>query len=102
MKYQLVLQWPATSIDDYDRLVEIEETLIAGLFDETAVDGHDSGSGEMNIFILTNSPQSAFNQIESILSSQEYWNDTRAAYREAEGGKYTVLWPKYLTEFTIK
>ena len=43
MKYQLVLQWPARSIKDYDVLVEIEDALIADLSAESEVDGHDAG-----------------------------------------------------------
>jgi len=53
MKYQLVLQLPASSIRDYDEMVEIEEAIITDLGNFGKVDGHDVGSGEMNIFIFT-------------------------------------------------
>ena len=53
MKYQLVLQLPASSIKDYDEMIELEETIIKGIGSLGKVDGHDAGSGEMNIFILT-------------------------------------------------
>ena len=48
MKYQLILQWPATSINDYDKMIDIENTLTANLADQSEVDGHDVGSGEVN------------------------------------------------------
>ena len=51
-EFQLVLQLPATSGEDFDELIAIEDAMeitFAGLPHE--VDGHDFGSGEMNIFI---------------------------------------------------
>jgi len=101
MKYQLVLQWPARSIKDFDALVEIEDALIANLSGESEVDGHDAGSGEMNIFVMTDRPQSAFDEVKAILASRELWLSIRAAYREVTGSDYTILWPKGLTEFKI-
>jgi hypothetical protein len=52
MKYQLVLQFPATSLDDYDTFVALEEILRQKICDFGEIDGHDFGSGEMNIFII--------------------------------------------------
>jgi hypothetical protein len=101
MKYQLVLQWPSTSIKDYDAMIEIEDALIANLSAEDEVDGHDAGSGEMNIFIRTDSPERAFNEVKTILGSCDYWVDARVAYRELGGDDYAVLWPKDLNEFKV-
>ncbi|HEV8001991.1 MAG TPA: hypothetical protein VGP63_19035 [Planctomycetaceae bacterium] len=101
MKYQLVLQWPAASIDSFDALIEIEDTLSEKLSREHEVDGHDSGSGEMNIFIMTDRPQSAFNEVKAILGSRDCWPDARAAYREVAGDDYTILWPRGLTKFDV-
>jgi len=101
MKYQLVLQWPAASIEDYDAMIEIEDTLIEKLSDKSPVDGHDAGSGEMNIFNHTNDPKETFNEVRSILGTRDFWVATRVAYREITGDKYTILWPKGLTAFEI-
>jgi hypothetical protein len=101
MKYQLVLQWPASSIKDYDAMIEIEDALVEKLSDENEVDGHDAGSGEMNIFIRTDNPKSAFNEVKGILGSRDFWVDARVAYREVAGSEYTILWPKDLTEFKV-
>ena len=101
MKFQLVLQWPASSIKDYDTMVDIESLLIDRLSSEHEVDGHDAGSGEVNIFIHTNQPESAFAQAKTILGTQDFWVDARVAYRESTGNQYTVLWPKDLDEFKI-
>ena len=101
MKYQLVLQWPAASLHDYDVLVEIEDTLIERLSAPNDVDGHDAGSGEMNIFIATDDPEGAFSEIVNILGSRDFWVDARVAYREFESDKYVVRWPPDLTHFSI-
>lgn len=57
--------------------------------------------GEMNIFIRTDKPKEAFNEVKSILGSRDFWVDARLAYREVSGSKYTILWPKSLTEFKV-
>lgn len=39
-KYQLVLQWPASSIEDYDALIAFEGELIRELSDKPASSNH--------------------------------------------------------------
>jgi hypothetical protein len=102
MKYQLVLQWPAASIENYDTVIAIEDGLIGRLSGESEVDGHDMGEDEVNIFIRTNDPVQAFHESEALLENRTLWLDMRAAYREVTGSKYKVLWPHQLTEFTVK
>jgi hypothetical protein len=101
MKYQLVLQWSEFSSKDYDLLIEIEDILIDNLDNSCEIDGHDVGSGQMNIFIHTDDPKMTFNSIKTLLDSRDFWSDVRIAYREIAGGDYTVLWPKNLYEFNI-
>jgi hypothetical protein len=96
-----VLQWPATSIEDYDTMIEIENVLVAALSRNNHVEGHDAGSGTVNIFIETDDPQRTCQQIKSALSSQDMWPEARVAYRSIEGGPYTVLWPKNLHHFRL-
>ncbi len=59
MKYHLVLQWPASTIADYDALVAVETLLIERLT-SGKIDGHDMGSSEANIFIQTDDPERTF------------------------------------------
>ena len=101
MKYQLVLQWPATCIKDYDTMLGIEGVLSEKLSSDSEVDGHDAGSGEMNIFIHTNDPGTAFNEVKAALGSGDFWINARVAYREIDGSDYIVLWPKDLHEFKV-
>jgi hypothetical protein len=66
MRYQLVLQFAANTVADYDALIAIERQLIETL-GESSVDGHDMGSSEANIFILTTDPQNTFRQLAPVL-----------------------------------
>jgi hypothetical protein len=101
MRYTLVLQWPASSMEEYDAMIEIENLLMKALSKDDRVDGHDAGSGEVNIFIDTDDPQRAYHQIKSALSLHDAWSEIRIAYRDVEGGPYKVLWPRHLHYFRV-
>ena len=102
MRYILVLQWPGSSAADYDALVEMEDLLESALGDLASVDGHDFGSGEMNIFLETDRPVDAFSEVAAVLGNGPRWVDVRAAYRDATGERYEVLWPEALEQFSVK
>lgn len=93
MEYQLVLQFPRSTLKDFDQLIELEDALIAELGESAEVDGHDFGSGEMNIFIYTYKPGETFETIKPFLAQQDALASLRAAYRPTEGENYTLLWP---------
>lgn len=99
MRHILVLQWPGSSEADFEELVRMEDKLESSLSDEAIVDGHDLGSGEMNIFIETDQPARAFAEVQAILSQWPRWADVRVAHREGDGDTYTVLWPLGQTDF---
>jgi hypothetical protein len=101
MKYQVVVQWPATSIDDYDQTVEIENLLIERLSPQNKIDGHDFGLGEANIFVHTDEPQKALEEIRGILAGHRLWTLARMGYRQNEETEYYVLWPPGATTFTV-
>jgi hypothetical protein len=100
--YILVLQWPGDSEADFDALISMEGQVEAALGRYASVDGHDFGSGEMNIFIETDRPTEAFTDAANALREDPRWGDLRAAYREARGGPYEILWPRTLQEFSVK
>ena len=93
MKYQLVLQFDASNTADFDQLIEIEDMLENKLGNLHEVDGHDFGSGEMNIFIHTNDPKAAFELAKHSLSASEL-TTMKAAFRKLDGETYQVLWPE--------
>src|SRR5690348_1509196 len=98
MKFQLVLRWAASSREHFDEMVEVEDLLISQLNQQHKVDGHDFGSGDTNIFVFTNDPQAAFEEISQILVGHRLWQTASAVYREREGEDHeVVLWPKGAT-----
>jgi hypothetical protein len=106
LRYQLVVQFPSEDDRDVEalhRLTDLEERIDAVLPDESndMVDGHDMGSGEINIFIFTNTPGETFRRIRPLLGEHGPRAEYRAAYREVRGDSYTILWPEDLTEFEV-
>ena len=77
-EYQLVLQWPAVSLRDYDELIELESRIISEIGTLAEVDGHDMGVGEMNIFIHTDHPKLAFEKIKSLAGTKDFMSGWRS------------------------
>jgi hypothetical protein len=102
MQNILVLQWPGSAEADFEALIEMEDALESNFGDAGSVDGHDFGSGEMNIFIGTDQPIEAFATARTILSDWPHWSEVRAAFRSANGEAYDVLWPPGLAEFRVR
>lgn len=101
MTHILVLQWPGSTEVDFETLVEMEDALESRIGVSGSVDGHDLGSGEMNIFIETDQPAQAFDAAKEILGDWPIWANVRAASREATGETYDVLRPPGLTDFSV-
>ena len=75
--------------------------MIENLSKGSEVDGHDAGSGEANIFILTDDPELTFSEAKAILGNSDHWLSARVAYREIAESRYIILWPEGLTDFRI-
>jgi hypothetical protein len=101
MKYQRVLQWPGSSIKDYDEMIATENELIENLSEASEVDGHDCGSGEVNVFIFTDDPELTFSEAKAILGNSDCWPSVRAAYREVAKSHYIAIWPENLIDFKV-
>lgn len=103
MKYQLVFQFRGDSVKDLDATIALEDELVEALGNSAEVDGHDVGSGETNIFILTSVPSATFHRVRPMLERRQELGAVTAAYREVEGGRYTVIWPEGSgEEFRVK
>jgi hypothetical protein len=87
--------------DDYDRLLALEEEIQRGLGDLGEVDGHDIGSGEMNIFIHTDDPQSAFQRAKVLLRGKDALEQLKAGYRDFDEDDYVPIYPKGLARFSV-
>ena len=91
-RYMLVLQFSFSSLDDYDAMIQLEDDLERSLCRLAKVDGHDAGSGEMNVFIFTDNAQQTFGEAEYVVKRSGL-SLKAAAYRLVEGEEYTRLWP---------
>jgi hypothetical protein len=101
-KYLLIWQWSGGTEADFEALIALEDLLLFALPDgDGVVDGHDFGAGEMNIFVQTDRPVEAFQHAMAALGSHPRRDEVRAAYREADGEMFVVLWPKGLETFTV-
>lgn len=102
MRTLLVLQFKtAKDLDSFDRLIGFEEMLSSVVGRIAVVDGHDFGSGEMNIFILTEDPIATFALVQ--LTDESIWpsKDMKAAYRLIGHENYVCLWPPELSHFHV-
>lgn len=101
MKYQLIFQFRASDVNDFDELVALEEKLVEHLAPPSEVDGHDFGQDEFNIFILIDDPKGAFAQSEQIIQEQHRKQEMKVAYRALDQDEYTILWPPTAESFRI-
>ena len=83
-------------------MVALEETIMKNLGNLGNVDGHDAGSGEVNIFILTDHPKPAFDRIKELLGTRDFMPDLKVAFRLLGNDKFIILHPTDLAHFTIK
>jgi hypothetical protein len=101
MKYQLVIQFLEELYGDIDFIANVEDLLGEAITD-AEVDGHDIGSGEVNIFIYTNNPKNTFKIAKNILEENNInLAKTKIAYREISGDHYFHLWPENLSSFKV-
>jgi hypothetical protein len=98
VRYLLTLQFTGRTLEDYDALVALEDSLVRELAGLVEGDGHDFGSGEGNVFLGTDDPHRAFKAIREKLAIDAL-GDLRAAYKEKEAEQYIVLWPPELKHF---
>lgn len=103
MDYLLTLQFPFSGEKDFDRLIDLEDSLEEVLADSADVDGHDAGSDEMNIFIFTDDPKGTFWIAKGSIENAGLLKYLSAAYRKSDGKAYTRLWPTNSNEpFIVK
>ena len=102
MKYQLVIQFPEELYGDLDWIIDMEDRL-EELLTDAEVDGHDIGSGEVNIFIHTNNPMDTFKRAKDLLKEVDVvtLQNMKIAYRKISDEQYHILWPQNLTTFKV-
>ncbi len=103
-RYQLVIQFKFRDDDTtlQDQVLTLEDDLMERLDpDVVDVDGHDAGSGEMNLFLFTDEPAAAFAQIKPIMTERSLPDRSAAAYRPTDGEDFVPLWPEGLQDFEV-
>jgi hypothetical protein len=98
MQYQLVLQFRRSPLEDLEAIVALEERLTTHLAGVAKVDGHDIGSGETNIFLITSDPIGTFGAIQPVLDHANLLTGATVAYRPSDSNDYSVLWPAQSNE----
>jgi len=88
---------------DFNKLIRIEDSLIQGFSQNNLaiVDGHDFGSGTMNIIIKPRrSPEDAVTIVKAYLKHHEVLDKAVIAIRQ-RNGQHLVVWPhSYDSDFT--
>ena len=100
-QYQLVVLVKSVRSEDLNWLVQWENDISTQLGPSVDVDGHDFGSGEFNIFILTSDPTASFRKVQEFVAMRPLPNAMAAAYRQIDSDEYIVLWPPNLSGFSI-
>jgi len=98
MDYHLVLQFRGVECLDFDAIVNLEDEIQQIVEPLAEVDGHDVGSGEMNIFILAADPVATFDQTKPLLGAASLLDKVSVAYRELHSNDFTLLWSASSTE----
>ena len=89
-------------MSDYDTMVSLENELAEHLGDNADVDGHDSGSGETNVFIQTSDLENTLKTAKAVLESSHLLDRVTVAYRRLHDEIYTVDWPDGFEGIFIK
>jgi hypothetical protein len=101
VKYQLVLPWPCSPEADCPRLLLLEDAIRNGLGSLGIVDGHDIGSGEMNVFIHTNNPIESLERSKLLITPQSGLHELKAGYRDFDAHEYIGIHPAGLTRISV-
>ncbi len=97
MNHQLVLQFQGDDSETLDKVIALEDQLIAALEGSTTVevDGHEPGDGVIHLFLLAKNPAKVWEKIEPLVeeAASDDLEINAVAYRDLEGEDFTVLWP---------
>ena len=96
-----MLQSLGSSRATLDEMVRLEEELDAAIADLGTVDGHDVGSGEVNIFILTSHPLGVFETIKTVPRFVSLTTRLKVAYRRVGEDEFKILHPPGSSVFKI-
>jgi hypothetical protein len=97
-----VLQFAPWDSARFDDLIALEEKLIDAVGTRATVDGHDAGSGEANIFVLTDHPAEVLRDCLPVVQHSAF-PIFAAGYRSLDADSYQRVWPRGdRSPFTVK
>lgn len=93
-QYQIVIQFPESFFPDEAALLTFEEKLSSSMPRTQSYDGFDAGSGTINFFIYSNTPNAVLANFRKYLGTNKVEKKVRIAYRDVTAETFTNLWPK--------
>jgi hypothetical protein len=90
--FQLVLQFAPWDDRDFDDLIRVED-MLGSVISSDAIDGHDLGSNEANIFVFTENPTAVLQAALPVIKEAELLWKFSAGYRDVDGEEYFRIWP---------
>jgi hypothetical protein len=99
MDYQLVLRLRSGAVAD---IATFETELQQALAGKGTLDGHDLRPGQVDVFLVSSDPASAFRRLKPVLEHRELLTRVTAAHRVVGGQQFKVIWPlRYQRRFTL-
>jgi hypothetical protein len=92
--YQVVLQLPESFFASLDEVIAFEDKLTVSLPATHDVDGHDIGSGTVNFFVYTESPQAVLRNFRKYMGTNRVEKKLRMAFPRTDGDEFENMWPK--------
>jgi hypothetical protein len=103
LKNTLIIQFRCSGdVSELEWLIRIEDALIQGFSqnNKAIVDGHDFGSGTMNIFLFPNQGWGSAIEIVKAYLKLHGALDRALIIKRSKTERYSVVWPeKYTGEF---
>ncbi|MFC2954176.1 hypothetical protein ACFOOP_19730 [Marinicaulis aureus] len=111
-KIQIVVQFddatplPENALENYsegekDDIFALEELLEKNSGDTYEVDGHDFGSGTVNIFLYCINPDPAVRRLLSLIDSHKLMPEIRIGIADTGRGRLRAVYPPELREFDL-
>ncbi|MFM7187930.1 MAG: SMI1/KNR4 family protein [Armatimonadota bacterium] len=92
--YQVIIQFPSTFFVDDAAIEAFGERIAESMPRTHEYDGHDAGSGTVNYFLYSNTPNAILTNFRKYLGTNKVEKKVRIAYRSIDNDIWTNLWPK--------
>ena len=101
MQSQLVLKFRRPALDNAG-VFALEASLAQTLADSAEMDGHNAGTSDIDVFIITSDPASTFRRCKPVLEPLQLLDRVVAAHRFVGGLRFKVIWPlKWGRKFSV-